>query len=232
MLYEHTGSPSSHRRDRREIAVFDQLSFFDNPPSGPPVAPSPVSFSPRPGGGPGLPHSLFFAGIPDETTAASLHAQAALIDRRLGVGGHTLEAGRLHVSMYAVGAYIDVRPDADIARWCRAAASVRCAPFEVVFDRVASFGGEGNPLVFKGSDETGVAGLVALHLALGIALANVGERIKLQRITPHMTQSYRGKRIAETAIEPVRWRPHELVLIDSHVGVHRHEVIGRWLLQA
>ena len=212
--------------------MFDQLSMFDTLPPGPPVPPLQTPAVPSPDGRPGLPHSLFLACIADLSATASLHARAELLDRELGIGGRLLEAGRLHVSLFAVGAYLEVRPDADVARWCRAAASVRCAPCEIVFDRVATFGGEGNPLVFKASDEVGVAGLLALHQALGIALANAGERIKLQRITPHMTQSYRGKRIAETAIEPVRWRARELVLIDSHVGAHRHDVIGRWPLQA
>jgi RNA 2',3'-cyclic 3'-phosphodiesterase len=217
----------------RRITVFDQLSMFDDSPPAPPAPPSPPTpVSTRSDGPPGLVHSLFFAVISGAPDSADLHAQAALIDRRLGVGGRALEAARLHVSLHAVGAYIDVILDADIARWCRAAATVRCAPFEVVFDRVATFGGDGNPLVLKGSDDAGVAGLLALHQALGIALANAGERIKLQRITPHMTLSYRGKRVAETAIEGVRWRAHELVLIDSHVGTHRHEVLGRWALTA
>jgi RNA 2',3'-cyclic 3'-phosphodiesterase len=210
--------------------MFDQLSMFDTLPPGPPVPPLPTPSSSD--GGTDVPHALFFAGIADATDAAGLHGHAGAVDRQLGIGGRLLEPERLHVSLFAVGAYLDVRPDADVARWCRAAAAVRCAPTEIVFDRVASFGGEGNPLVFKGSSDVEVAGLFALYQALGIELANTGERIKRQRITPHMTLSYRGKRIAETAIEPVRWRLHELVLIDSHVGAHRHEVIGRWPLHA
>ena len=212
--------------------MFDQLSMFDTSPPSPPVQSLPTPPSPSVDGKGGVAHSLFFAGIASEAGAASLHECAGLIDQQLGVGGRRLEAGRLHVSLFAVGAYLDERPDADIARWCRAGAAVRCPPAEIVFDRVASFGGEGNPLVFKSADDVGVAGLLALHQALGIELANTGERVKRQRITPHMTMSYRGKRIAETAVEPVRWHVHELVLIDSHVGAHRHDVIGRWPLRA
>ena len=212
--------------------MFDQLSMFDTLPPGPPVPPLSMPPSPPSGGKPGVPHTLFFAGIADAEGASSLHERAGVIDRQQGIGGRLLEAGRLHVSLFAVGTYLDTRPDADIARWCRAGDAVRCAPCEIVFDRIASFGGEGNPLVFKASDDVGVAGLLALYQALGIELANTGERLKQQRITPHMTLSYRGKRIAETTIEPVRWRVHELVLIDSHVGAHRHDVIGRWPLQA
>lgn len=211
--------------------MFDQLSMFDcEPPE--PVAPAlPAFAAPSPDGQPGVPHALFFAALADPAGADAVHARAGAIDRALGIGGRLLEAGRLHVSLFALGSYLDLRPDADIARWRRAAAAVRCAPSEIVFDQAASFGGEGHPLVLKSSDDAGVAGLLALHQALGIALANTGEALKRQRITPHMTTSYRGKRIAETAIDPVRWRLHELVLIDSHVGAHRHEVIGRWPLQ-
>jgi 2'-5' RNA ligase len=139
-----------------------------------------------------------------------------------------LPAERLHVTLHRVGGYVDEPADVEIARWCRAAAAVRRAPFEVVFDRAASFGGEGHPLVFTSS---GDVELSALHEALGMALADTGERIKRQPIRPHMTLSYRGKRVAETAIDPVRWHAHDLVLVDSHVGDHVHEVIGRWPLR-
>ena len=211
--------------------MFDQLSMFDTLPPGPPVPPSPMSSSPSPDGRPDVPHAVFFALVPDAPGAARLHESAGSTDRRLGVGGQLLEAGRLHVSLHAVGAYIGMRPDADIARWCRAGAAVRSVAFDVVFDQVATFGGDGNPLVFKSSNESDRAGFLALHLMLGMMLADVGEQIKPRSFTPHMTLSYRGKRIAETAIDPVRWRPHELVLIDSHVGAHRHDVLARWPLR-
>ena len=209
--------------------MFDQLSFFDTPPPAPPARP--LASVPSADGRPAVPHVLFFAGVAGTEDAAHLHELAGAIDRQHGVGGRLLEAERLHVSLFAVGTYVDVRPDEDIARWCRAAAAVQCRASEIVFDRIATFGGEGNPLVLKSADDVGSAGLLALHQALGIALADTGERIKRQRITPHMTLSYRGKRIAETTIEAVRWRLQELVLIDSHVGAHRHDVVDRWPLR-
>jgi 2'-5' RNA ligase len=182
---------------------------------------------PRPPAAPGF-HSLFFAALPEPADAERLHAHGRRVQGQLGIAGRALEAERLHVTLHLVGGYVDEPAQVEIARWCRAAAAVRRAPFEVVFDRVATFGGDGHPLAFTSSSDVG---LRALHEAVGMALADTGERIKRQHITPHMTLSYRGKRLAETAIEPVCWRAGELVLIDSHVGEHVHEVIGRWPLR-
>jgi hypothetical protein len=50
-------------------------------------------------------------------------------------------------------------------------------------------------------------------------------------VVSHMTLSYRGKRVPETPIEPVRRAADALVLIDSHGSAHRHEVPGRWPLR-
>ena len=206
-------------------AVLRQASLFDAF-SGAPSSPVP-SLPSRPDGATAI-HSLFFAVVPDPADASRLHAHARRVEAHLGLTGRALEAERLHVTLHLVGEEGDAPAQAEIARWCRAAASVRRAPFEVLFDRLSSFGGDGHPLVFTSADDTA---LLALHQALGIALADTGEPIRRRRVAPHMTLSYRGKRLAETPIEPVRWRANQLVLVDSHLGDHVHEVIGRWSLQ-
>jgi len=207
-----------------------QCSLFDEPPAG--LGMVPPARSPRPpiaAGAPARVHSLFLAVLPEAADAARLHAHARRVEEGLGFAGRALEADRLHVTLHVLGAFADEPPDADVDRWCRAAAAVRHAPFDVVFDRFATFGGRDHPCVFTSTEDSG---LQALHQALGIALANTGERIGRQRIAPHMTLSWRGRRIAETAIEPVRWRVGQLALIDSHLGEHVHEVLGRWELKA
>jgi 2'-5' RNA ligase len=206
-------------------AVLRQASLFDAFSGAPswPVS----SLPPRLAGATAI-HSLLFAVVPDSADATRLHAHARQVEAGLGLAGRALEAARLHVTLHLVGEEGDEPPQAEIDRWCRAAASVRRAPFEVVFDRVSSFGGDGHPLVFTSSDDTA---LLALHQALGIALADTGEPIRRRRAAPHMTLSYRGKRVSETPIEPVRWRANQLVLVDSHLGDHVHDVRGRWLLQ-
>ncbi|MGN6528454.1 MAG: 2'-5' RNA ligase family protein [Burkholderiaceae bacterium] len=214
--------------------------FLDVPPPGParpalqpvPLEPWALPWPEAPdGGGAALLHSLFFALAPAPDDARRLRADGLALDARFAIGGTPLESHRLHVSLFGVGAYLRTRPQADVERWRGAAASVGCGAFEVVFDRIATFGGAGRSLVLKAADESALAGLQALYESLGIALANAGEHVTQRRITPHMTLSYHGRPLSETAIAPVRWRAQELVLIDSYVGLHHHEVLGRWRLQ-
>lgn len=207
-----------------------QRSLFDLDDSAPPPA---VARAPaRPPAGlprwPG-PHTVFFASCPDPDEAAGVHEAALREERRLDVGGKPLEPERLHVSLHLVAEYTGARPDADVERWLDAAARLRVAPFELVFDRAASFGGGRNPLVLL-PDTASAAAMRRLWRELGIVLADAGEDVQAGAFAPHMTVSYRGRRVPETPIEPVRWTARELVLIDSHVGAHRYETLGAWAL--
>lgn len=204
-----------------------QCSLFDEPPGGLGLlSPEPPL---RPADAPDRLHSVFYGLLPQRSDAARLHARGRQVEDGVGFAGSAVDADRLHVTLHALGVHVGVLPQDEVDRWRRAgaAAASRRPPFDVVFDHVATFGGRDNPWVFTSSDE---AELHALHEALGIALANTGERVARQRIAPHMTISWRGRRIAATPIEPVRWRVHELVLIDSLHGEHEHEVLGRWAL--
>ena len=176
-------------------------------------------------------HELFLAVRPEPADAARIANQAFGEDRRLAVGGRMMEPGRLHVSLFDLGGYATRFPAEDVELWMQAADQVRMAPFEVVFDRLATFGGESHPLVLKSSGTDGVAGLRHLHELLGGRIADAGTRLKAKRIEPHMTVSYQGLRIDETETAPVRWTPGEFVLIDSHVGQHVHEILWRWPLR-
>ncbi len=112
-----------------------------------------------------------------------------------------------------------------------------CLPqFDVAFDCAGSFGGHGGrdkrPFVLWSTDEVDL--LMLFHRALAKAMAQAGlSRCIASQFTPHITLLYDGRIAAKRAIEPVRFRAHEFVLVDSLIreGLQgRHVVIARWPL--
>lgn len=105
---------------------------------------------------------------------------------------------------------------------------VSMAPLEVEFDRVASFGG--GALVLAGGP--GLAGVVRLQEALGLALPGTGVRARPSKpFTPPLTMAY-ADRAHASSIEPISWTVSEFVLIAGLVGRSTHIVLGRWPLKA
>jgi 2'-5' RNA ligase len=206
--------------------VIEQLSMFPPPPGRGPTRPPQTRIVTK-----ARLHKVFFALRPSAHEAMRIAVRAAVDDRRLAVGGKPLAPERLHVTLRLMVEYSDVFPLADVECWMTAAASVRMAPFELVFDRVATFGGEGRPLVLKASAPSAVAAVRQLDDAFGTALAGLGKRATPRSFEPHLTVSYHGAPTIETPIEPIRWTAHDFVLIDSHQGEHLHEELGRWSLE-
>ena len=204
----------------------DQFGLFAEPPGPSREVPRPRRTSNA------RMHALFLAIRPGAEDAARIAAHAAAEDARLGIGGGAMEAQRLHVSLFGLVDYADRYPVEAVEQWMKALDTVRLAPFEIGFDTLATFGGQGNPLVLRSADPAAVAGVRALHGAIGVAWPNAGERLKWSSDEPHMTVSYRGRRIADAATPPVRWTAREFALIDSHVGAHLHEVLATWPLRA
>ena len=48
--------------------------------------------------------------------------------------------------------------------------------------------------------------------------------------SPHMTLGYRDGPSFARSIDPIAWQVEELVLVHSHVGQTRHDILGRWPL--
>ncbi len=213
-----------------------QLSIFDEPSDDGKGAAADARLAAIPdvrvNAGGTIGHAVFFALAPGMVAAGAIVESGRRVSRDLGIGGKPLEADRLHVSLYLVAHYVDVFPREDIAASMRAADRVRFPAFDVVFDRVAKFGADRTAFVFKAGPDEPLHALHDCRHALGRALADVGRRVTAAKTTPHMTYAYGAQDVAETPIEPLRWRAEHLVLIDSHVGGHRHEVLGCWSFQA
>ena len=101
-------------------------------------------------------------------------------------------------------------------------------PFEVSFDRTASFRGRpGNrPFVLIG--ENGLCRLQSFRQMLSAAMTRRGlRRLANTNFTPHVTLLYDARSVDEYPIDRIGWTVREFVLVRSLNG-HEHPV--RWPL--
>ena len=168
---------------------------------------------------------LFLAAVPDAATAERIYRLAGALKRAHKFAGKIIEPDRLHVSLFSLGEL----PDLIASMACEAAAKVRAPPFDVLFDRSASFRGKpGNrPFVLLGDE--GLDRLRSFRRTLGVAMARNGLRyLAKKEFTPHVTLLHAERNVAEHPIEPICWTVNEFVLIRS---LHGHVHLARWPLR-
>src|SRR4051794_38519394 len=115
---------------------------------------------------------LFFAVVPDADTAVRIHRLARALKCAHKFDRKIIEPQLLHVSLFFLGELSE-----QIVRLAReAGAGVQAEPFELWFDRSASFRGRpgSRPFVLVGDE--GVGRLRSFRRALGTALATRGLR--------------------------------------------------------
>ncbi len=173
--------------------------------------------------------NLFFALLPDHSTAFLAETLALGLSRVHGLKGRPLDADRLHLTLCPVPLESGALP-ATVEKAKAAAAQVASGPFEVCLDTVRSFahGGTRYPFVLSSSDRA--EGLLALRQRLGLALKLAGLGGTQGSFTPHMTLLWADRMVAEAPILPVCWTAREFALVLSPVGQARHITLGRWRL--
>jgi len=178
---------------------------------------------------------LFFGLYPDPDTALLIAKRTQSLRDECGLTGEPLAPARLHVTLHHIGDFAGL-PQHLIVGAVEAADSLRAAPFDVVFDRAMSFGGQpgNNPFVLRGAEDGGLSALMTFRGTLSLAMAKtgrlLGERVA-SSFTPHVTLLYDGRVVTERLVEPIRWTVREFVLVRSLLGKTRHIVIGRWPLR-
>jgi len=80
---------------------------------------------------------LFLAAVPDAGTAERIHQLASMLKRAHRFDGKLIAPERLHISLFALGGL----PEGQLCAAWEAAMDVRTEPFQVSFDRTASFRG-------------------------------------------------------------------------------------------
>jgi RNA 2',3'-cyclic 3'-phosphodiesterase len=170
---------------------------------------------------------LFLAAVPDAATATRIHGLTKTLKRAHRFSGTLIVPERLHVSLF----FLAGLPEQSLRAACKALAEMRVPPFQVSFDRTASFRGRvgSRPFVLVGGD--GVVQLKSFRQGLGVGLAREGlRRLAKTNFEPHVTLLYDARGVDEYPLaEPICWTVNEIVLIQSRSG-HTH--LAKWRLRA
>lgn len=172
---------------------------------------------------------IFFAALPDAAAARRIDRLARRLHDEHGLRGAPIGLARYHVTLLFLGDFTPVDAQAVTAAATARAAAVVAAPFDVVFERVASFERRSGkaPVVLLGSDR--VDGLIDLHERL---IATIAPTVPggMPAFTPHLTLLRDTARLVEQEVEPIDWRVRDFALVHSAIGAGVHTVLRRWPL--
>lgn len=169
---------------------------------------------------------LMFLLYPDPEAAGAIAREARRLRETLDLRGQPLLTDRFHITLHHLGDYVGLPGDI-VAKGRMAGGALSYAPFEVSFDRAASFANRpgNNPFTLQGGQ--GVQPLIAFQKALGEKMA--GARLKPDKsFTPHVTLLYDGQVVPAQDIAPIRWTVNRFVLVQSKLGQTQHIVLQAW----
>jgi 2'-5' RNA ligase len=168
-------------------------------------------------------YRLFFALKPDDITARAIDAFAAgqLPDcRRLPIANQ-------HVTMGLTEDF-ESEPDALTAALIEAGGQGRGEPFDLALTRLSASRSSVALVPHRR-----IAPLFALQNSLAKAMARHGVAMRQGwTFRPHQTVGYRRGEPHICAIAGFHYRVDHFVLVRSHVGLTRHEVLCRWPLMS
>lgn len=175
-------------------------------------------------------YSLFFALRPDAAAADRADALARKLMQPLGTSGRHDRKARFHVTLCHVGYFADEVPVSVLEAAQRVAGELRQNPFDMVFDRVATFSGKpGNlPVVLLGAESCQPLKAYQAQLDQALLRAGLLHGDRHPQFRPHLTLFYGRQPLAEQAIEPIAWRADHVVLYRSVIGESRYEEEGAW----
>lgn len=174
---------------------------------------------------------LFFALRPDAAAAVRMHELALQLSATHALRARPLAIERLHLTLCFLGNHAGLS-SAQVAVATAAGNSLRQDPFVVAFDQVASLGHHQNaaPLVLCHAGHC--APLQQLHDNLGAHCAQSNLfHLDTRPFKPHVTLMYPGQLIHAQPVAPISWMADEVLLIRSHIGKARHEVLARHSLR-
>lgn len=171
---------------------------------------------------------LVLALFPDPTITNELAGLGSFLRDKNGLICKQIAPDRLHVTLCLIGDFHSVPPRV-LTTVNEALKNFRASSFEVEFDRARSFQGSGAFVVTGGK---GVISLSTFRQSLFTTLKMAGLQMHSgSNFTPHITLFYDNQIIvAEHAVEPVRWKVQEFVLIHSLLRQTQYIRLARWPL--
>ena len=179
-------------------------------------------------------HNLFFAiPIPDPV-AEDVSSLFQGFKQRYPVRKPQIAAKRLHISLARVFA-ADSVPDRILELAKLAGSKIRFVEFDLVLNRVLSFRSsqQEKPLVLTtDAGSTHSVNRLVEQVTRTICILSGTQHFRKGSITPHITLTWDRVAVPEQPILPIKVRVREIVLIHSHVGKSRYDILGRWRLVA
>ena len=144
----------------------------------------------------------------------------------LGMSGHRVRPEHQHVTL-AITADHPVYPYEAIKALQRARSGVRAEPFDLPLDRL-SFSNRSAAL----RPSRKIPPLHALQREIVAAMGGQGIGLRPDwSFRPHQTLFYREGRPETRRVDGFTWRVEQFLLLCSHVGRTRHEILGTWPLK-
>ncbi|MDP1931612.1 MAG: 2'-5' RNA ligase family protein [Gammaproteobacteria bacterium] len=170
-------------------------------------------------------YNWFFALQPSVNDSHRIYATTAELLAAHSVAGKRTPPERLHITLEMIGHDLDAEV-LDLA--CHAADTVSFPAIDVSFNAAMTFSVPGGPFVLLGTD--GLDDVRKLWFELSCALADHGFSPP-RSYEPHMTLCYDPRhRLPRIAVEPIGFHAGEFVLMKSHVGLSKYEVVLTWRL--
>lgn len=177
--------------------------------------------------------AYFFALMPKGRVQSHMGERRESAIRALRPGRPSrVDDDRLHLSLCAPKTLKRLRAPFEESLQ-RAGAEVKESVFSLRLDEFDTFhGGFDQACLVLRCDAMGSAHVQALKDGIGKALFHHGFGWDGGALAPHVTLFYADDIALPCGPdEAVEWHVDEFVLIRSHVGKHRHDVIGRWSLR-
>jgi 2'-5' RNA ligase len=187
----------------------------------------------------------YFAILPPEQIGRAMVCLRQEIVARERIFGRPVAPERLHISIAPLMRTSPtdmpdfaqaVEPQAVESLADGIVAPVKMPAFDILLDRVQTFNtkdrDEAHRRYYLVLDSADLPGLMRLNDLFRQSLIGHGLGAAMPKaFNPHVTLFYANRPIAPRDVPPIRWRVHDVALVQSFHGQGRHVVPKRWPLR-